>query len=101
MPTLVGLCGTCFYGKALKKPNGSYVVTEWFVLFLLPIFPIGSRRIVEARPGKWWSTTVGHYKYIPVPLYIPHIIIGYAVTLSVALYFLIGEHFHINWMGFG
>ena len=101
MPTLVNFCGTCYYGKALKEPNGSYVTTEWFVLFLLPIFPIGSRRIISARPGeKWWSTTVGHYTYIPVPLHIPHAILGYSITLAIVLYFVIGEHFHVRWMGF-
>jgi hypothetical protein len=37
--------GTKLYGKRLIKSDGSYVATKWFIIFLLPFFPLGSYRI--------------------------------------------------------
>jgi len=40
--------GTDFYGKReYNKVNKSYITTKWFVLFLLPIIPLKSYRIVK------------------------------------------------------
>ena len=45
MSRLQGI-GTAYYGKRDYNPQDeSYITTEWFVLFLLPIVPLKSLRI--------------------------------------------------------
>jgi hypothetical protein len=43
--------GTTFYGSADRRADGSYVTTEWFVLFYLPVIPIRSVRVVKEEKG--------------------------------------------------
>ncbi|MGZ5036933.1 MAG: hypothetical protein ACXWG1_09370 [Usitatibacter sp.] len=38
--------GTTFYGKRQFEPDGSYVTTKWFVIAFVPVFPMGSLRVV-------------------------------------------------------
>lgn len=42
--------GTTLYGKREINSNGSYIATKWFIFFLLPIFPIGSYRVLPSTP---------------------------------------------------
>jgi hypothetical protein len=46
MSTFNGI-GTKFYGSAQKRPDGSYVTTEWFTVLYFPIIPLRSLRIAE------------------------------------------------------
>ena len=40
--------GNAFYGRtAIRQSDNSYVTTQWFVLFLLPIFPLKSFRVIK------------------------------------------------------
>ncbi len=45
MPCSYMGCGTTFYGKRDFWPDGSYLTTEWFTLFLIPIMPLRSWRV--------------------------------------------------------
>lgn len=38
--------GLTLYGKDKIEEDGSYVATKWFILFLLPIIPLGSYRVL-------------------------------------------------------
>ena len=38
--------GTTLYGKREIKSDGSYIATQWFILFYLPIFPMDSYRVL-------------------------------------------------------
>lgn len=42
--------GTTLYGKRELAADGSYIATEWFILFWLPLFPISSYRIWSKTP---------------------------------------------------
>lgn len=47
MSRLQGI-GTAYYGKSNRNPqDNSYITTKWFVLFLLPIIPLKSLRIIK------------------------------------------------------
>ena len=47
MSRLQGI-GTSYYGKKdIRSSDHSYVTTEWFVLLLLPIFPLKSFRVIK------------------------------------------------------
>lgn len=46
--------GTTLYGKREIESDGSYISTKWFILLLLPIFPISSYRVLP-------STTKIHF----------------------------------------
>jgi hypothetical protein len=97
MPRAVNGTGTMWYGSALRSADGSIVVTEWVTCFGVPLIPLGSKRILwdtdrdaanKAKP--WWrrETGVGYYRAAKVPLHVPHLIKGYAVTIPIALFFI-------------
>jgi hypothetical protein len=83
-------CGTCDYGNALRDPNdGSYVVTQWFVLLFLPLLPIRSRRIHSvATKHRLILYNAETIRFREVPLHWPHVWKGYAVTLAIVAVFL-------------
>ena len=99
MPFSINGIGTKWYGSALKEPDGSYVVTEWVVFLFIPIIPLGSKRIcpvqsVQSLKTPWWQfdkTGIGfgeQFNTVSVPLYRPHLIKGYAISLVVLLIWL-------------
>jgi hypothetical protein len=50
--------GTDFYGKTKYNPaDKSYITTKWFVVFLLPIVPLKSYRVIKG-PGYETSRVV-------------------------------------------
>lgn len=76
--------GTKFYGKRDVGPDGSYVMTEWFVLIYLPIFPLRSLRVLPEGGG----TNVvlfrsKRFRAAPAPLNKAQVRNGYLVTLGV------------------
>ena len=44
-------CGTGIYGKRDFQPDGSFVTTQWIVVFWLPIAPLKSMRLLRLRSG--------------------------------------------------
>ena len=65
--------GTTLYGKRDVHADGSYIATKWFILFFLPIIPLGSYRVWrgETRNTSIPLISVGastQYKMVPVPL---------------------------------
>jgi hypothetical protein len=44
--------GTIFYGQRDFRYDGSYLTTEWLVVFYLPIIPIRSLRVRHQGPGE-------------------------------------------------
>lgn len=46
MPTSLNGCGTTYYGSRDFHEDGSYITTEWFILIYIPIFPLGSFRVL-------------------------------------------------------
>jgi hypothetical protein len=72
----------------------SYVATKWFVIFMLPIFPIESVRIhgyspvTSAKGGRWQTT---QYNTTEVPLHLTQVIKTYLLVYGViALLLLVG-----------
>jgi hypothetical protein len=55
--------GTTYYGRSDVRPDGSYVATEWFVILLLPIYPLSTYRLWEGKTDSsfylifWQSST--------------------------------------------
>lgn len=98
MPSSINGIGTMWYGHALEQSDGSYVVTEWVTVLGIPLVPLGSKRVVwdekrdaENRAKSIWRRQrgVGYYRAAQVPLYMPHIVKGYAVTVGIALLLLL------------
>ncbi len=44
--------GTTFYGKRDFRPDGTYVTTEWIVLFAVPVIPLRSLRVQYRGPAE-------------------------------------------------
>jgi len=51
MPGSFNGIGTAFYGERNYHLNGSYITTEWVILFYLPVIPIKSLRIARNPQG--------------------------------------------------
>lgn len=58
--------GTTFRGKRDFLSDGTYITTEWFTIFFLPIIPLRSLRVREnpniASPDDVWFSNVIHSK---------------------------------------
>jgi hypothetical protein len=49
------LIGTWFYGRRdHDAETGTYVGTQYFVIFLIPIFALGAYRVLPAQGGGWY-----------------------------------------------
>lgn len=44
--------GTTFYGKRDFRPDGTYITTEWIILFALPVIPLRSMRVQYRGPAE-------------------------------------------------
>jgi hypothetical protein len=102
MPRSINGTGRMWYGNALIGPDGSYVVTEWVTIFFIPLIPLGSKRILrdvnhENNFKPWykkeWNTE--YFKTSKVPLHMPHVLKGYAITLIVTGLFSLVDYLKI------
>jgi hypothetical protein len=78
--------GTTFYGRANPGKDGSYVVTKWVVIAFVPMVPLGSLRVlpVSQSDRPWWKRSLGQqFRAAKVPLHIPQVLKGYAVTIGL------------------
>lgn len=93
MPRSINGTGTMYYGSALPEPDGSYIATEWITFFWLPILPLGSKRVwyQKEKRAYFGNQTVTTFKVAKVPLYLPHIYKGYAITLPLVLFFMVSD----------
>ena len=81
--------GTKFYGSANHGTDGSYVVTKWVVLAFLPIVPLGSLRVLPVSQAEkpWWKRSLGRqFHAVEVPLYVPQVLKGYAITVGLFIF---------------
>ena len=47
MPFSANGVGWTYYGQRDLGPDGSFITTEWFIVFHLPIFPLRSHRAIS------------------------------------------------------
>lgn len=61
MPSSFNGIGTTYYGRREFRSDATYVTTEWFILFYIPIIPLGSFRV--EFDGAMWRMfgSVQHY----------------------------------------
>jgi len=87
MPYSVNGIGTTYYGSADPWADGSSVVTEWIIFLGVPLLPLGSKRVWYQFQERRWglNQNVTHYKVARVPLHLPHLAKGYAVTGGIWL----------------
>ena len=45
--------GTMRYGERDFRADGSYIVTEWFVMAYFPVFPLRSKRVKPSGASKY------------------------------------------------
>jgi hypothetical protein len=51
MPYSFSGIGTKYYGSRAEGSDGSYITTEWIILFYVPLIPIGSFRVRLLKSG--------------------------------------------------
>ena len=99
MPNAFNGIGTSYYGNRDKEPDGSYVTTKWFVFLFLPVFPLGSYRVLPTGEtgGIYlivYSSTRTNYLVRPIPLNLRQVgnvycaFYGWVVALSAFVYIL-------------
>jgi hypothetical protein len=55
--------GTKLYGKSnVNEVDNSYITTKFFVLFFIPIFPMGSYRVIKGKEEQSGSFTLREYQ---------------------------------------
>jgi lipopolysaccharide export LptBFGC system permease protein LptF len=91
MPHNVNGIGTTYYGASDRQPDGSFVTTEWFILFSVPLIPLRSVRVRYRGESSRRGSTTKHYDIIDkAPLDSKHVLHAYAWALiPLALAFLI------------
>ena len=77
--------GTMYYGHGDRLPDGTYTATKWAVLFWIPLFPLGSYRLLKMDSGlvafpPGFRTTYASQR---IPLKVGQGIKGYAVTAAL------------------
>ncbi len=111
MSRLQGI-GTAYYGKKdFNLQDNSYTTTEWFVLLLLPIFPLKSLRVVKLSTTQQTKYIITHsstvsYRIlssIPLKSNLSQVINTYVVTygilsLFIASWFLININDSFVWV---
>lgn len=53
--------GTKFYGSKDQNPDNSFITTEWFVFFFIPIIPLSSYRVIYRGTTHGLSSSTSHY----------------------------------------
>jgi hypothetical protein len=80
--TSVNGIGSTLYGKSDPRDDGSYVTTEWFTVFFVPILPVCSYRVIRIDR----TILAAQYRILgKSPPRASHIIKGYAFTVAVAV----------------
>jgi hypothetical protein len=104
--------GTAYYGKKDIRPDRSYIATEWFVLLLLPVCPLGSYRLIKTQQQSRsyvvvHSSTVSYkvLERIPLKNNISQIVRTYLFTyggiaLVVGSFFLASINIIFIWLSF-
>lgn len=96
-------CGTKFYGAADKKGDESFITTEWFGLFYVPLIPIQSYRVIHLSSatknyGASITTTINYSIIEKLRLYTAQILKVYLFLSSFILFasviFLAGKAVH-------
>jgi hypothetical protein len=52
MPSSFNGIGTTYYGQREFHADGTYLTTEWFIFFAIPVVPLRSIRLSYEGPGK-------------------------------------------------
>ncbi len=88
--------GKAYYGKKdIDQNDNSYITTEWFVFFLLPIFPIKSFRLIKTNRQDrshivLYSSIISYQilEEIPIRFNMSQIIRTFILTYSMLSFFI-------------
>jgi len=83
-------CGTGFAGATDRADDGSFLTTEWFKVFLIPLVPIQSYRVSyggrsSSFGGVVISQTKQYYIYAKEKLKLSHVVRTYALLAAFYL----------------
>jgi hypothetical protein len=84
-------CGTKFYGASERNGDESFITTEWFGLFYVPLLPIQSYRVIRLDSvtknyGASITTTINYSITKKLKLYVKQIIVAYLFLISFILF---------------
>jgi hypothetical protein len=87
MALLIQGFGTAFVGQRDFWSNGSYLTTEWIVLFFVPVLPLKTMRVrsVEYENSGFYQKE-GYVIHQTMPIHIRQVLSVYAFTISYIAY---------------
>jgi hypothetical protein len=91
MPVTINGFGTHFYGESDRRPDGSFVTTEWAVSAYVPIFPLRSFRLAPIAKGGVNVIIVHSQSYAvfeKLPIFWPQVARIYAFVVCVAIWWI-------------
>jgi len=90
MPGSFNGIGTMYYGNREQGPDGSYITTEWFTIFWIPLVPISSYRVLENEDdsAEYIIYSRQGYSIQDVPLNKKQVLNVYLVALPFILGFI-------------
>lgn len=53
-----------YFGTSKSQADGSFISTEWFILFFIPIFPLRSNRIILDSEWDEWHSSGKTYQVV-------------------------------------
>lgn len=84
MPYTLNGIGTTYYGSRDKGADGFYTTTKFFVLFAIPIVPLGSWRVRPVGRQTGIFTRTQNYEVIPQPMHWGQVLNVYATCVGIA-----------------
>jgi hypothetical protein len=76
--------GTKVYGKREENPDGSYIVTKWFIIIFFPIIPLGSYRVIKEKQ-KFLSAKFPRYQMTEAKLNVKQVLNTYLAWWSILI----------------
>lgn len=85
--------GWTLYGKADVHEDGSYITTKWFILFFIPVIPLGSYRVLagDTQLNAVGSSTA--YEMVKVKFNVGQVVQTYLTALVIAVVVLVVVYF--------
>jgi hypothetical protein len=85
--------GTSLYGHSDSQGDGSYIVTKWFIVLMLPVYPLASFRIrAHSRQMTFGLGDSRIHTSAQVPRHTSQIIRTYLITYSIIAVILIAAN---------
>lgn len=76
-------------GKTDVHEDGSYITTKWFILFFIPVIPLGSYRVLAGDTSVSAVGSTTSYEMVKVQFNVKQVVQTYLTALVIAVVVLV------------